>query len=205
MIPIAADDLPVTMPDGSEVSHKWYVDNVLTLRNTGLICVKVKRAENVVGDDTFSKADSYVRLHIKGPNKSKTEIIMNDNDPTWNQSLYMLVDDVQERKLAIEVMDSDETRLGKDFRVASKEVPLRELGLVANETKDAWFEFPETAERNAEVKRSPAAPHEPRDHLRPLRRRRRGFQRDVGAPARRGNAHRASHPSERTQGFRFEW
>lgn len=155
VIPIAADDLPVTMPDGSEVSHKWYVDNVLTLRNTGLICVKVKRAENVVGDDTFSKADSYVRLHIKGPNKSKTEIIMNDNDPTWNQSLYMLVDDVQERKLAIEVMDSDETGLGKDFRVASKEVPLRELGLVANETKDAWFEFPETAERNAEVKDRP--------------------------------------------------
>lgn len=148
VIPIAADDLPVTMPDGAEVSHKWYVDNVLTLRNTGLICVKVKRAENVVGTDLLSKADSYVRLHVKGPNKSKTEVIMNDNDPTWNQSLYMLVDDVQERKLAIEVMDSDESGLSKDFRIASKEVPLPELGLVANEAKDAWFEFPETAERN---------------------------------------------------------
>ena len=39
VIPIADEEEPLKIPNGETVTHQWYVDNVLTLRNTGLVCV----------------------------------------------------------------------------------------------------------------------------------------------------------------------
>jgi len=41
------------------------MDNVLRLRNTGIICVTAKCAKNVPSADLLSKSDAYMRLHIK--------------------------------------------------------------------------------------------------------------------------------------------
>ena len=148
----------------------------------------------------LSKADSYVRLHVKGPNKSKTEVIMNDNDPTWNQSLYMLVDDVQERKLAIEVMDSDETAWAKiSAREQGGAPPRARSGGQRGEGRVVRVPRDGGAQRSA---RPPLRANLEITYV--------PFDVDgagssaMSAPARRGNAHRASHPSERAQGCRFE-
>jgi Ca2+-dependent lipid-binding protein len=152
VVPLAKDDDPIRLPSGETVTHKWYHDNVLKLRNTGIVCVTAKRAANVPSADLLSKSDAYMRLHIKGPTKCKTEVLMNDNDPEWNESLYLLVDDVNARKLTLQIMD-DDGDLGSDDVIGETKLSLADL--LPNETKDVWLEFPETAKRNAKSKKPP--------------------------------------------------
>lgn len=151
VVPLARDDDPVMLPSGNSVTHKWYVDNVLQLRNTGIICVTAKRASHVPSSDLLSKSDPYMRLHIKGPTRAKTEVIMNDNDPVWDESVYLLVDDVSARKLTVQIMDSDEGEIGSDDVIGETTLSLADLQ--PNETRDVRLEFPETAKKNARSKK----------------------------------------------------
>ena len=155
VIPIADEEEPLKIPNGETVTHQWYVDNVLTLRNTGLVCVTAKRAENVVGTDLMSKADSYVRMYIKskGKGKTNTEVIDNNNDPTWNHTVYMLVDDMNERKLTVAVMDENSPL--PDVVIGEKVIDLKSLNLTPNESEEIWIDFPETEKRNRSYKRGP--------------------------------------------------
>lgn len=155
VVPLARDDAPVTVPSGKTVTHKWYADNVLRLRNTGIVCVTAKRASHVPSSDLLSKSDAYMRLHIKGPTHTKTEVIMNNNHPVWDESVYLLVDDVFARKLTVQIMDSDEgdVVVGSDDVIGETTLSLADLQ--PNETRDVRLEFPETAKRNARSKKPP--------------------------------------------------
>lgn len=153
VVPVAADHTPVMLPSGKSVTHKWYVDNVLRLRNVGVICITAKCAKDVPSGDLLSKSDAYMQFHIKGPTKVKTEVIMNNNDPVWNESIYLLVDDIRTRKLSIRIMDYDEGTLNADDVIGDTEMTLDDLR--PNETKDVWLEFPETAKTNAKKKKKP--------------------------------------------------
>ena len=155
VIPIADEEEPLTIPNGETVTHQWYVDNVLTLRNTGLVCVTAKRAENVVGTDLMSKADSYVRMYVKssGKGKTNTEVVDNNNDPTWDHTTYMLVDDMNERKLTVAVMDENSPL--PDVVIGEKIIDLKSLDLTPNESKEMWIDFPETERKNRSYKRGP--------------------------------------------------
>lgn len=153
VVPVADDELPIRLPSGETVTHKWYVDNVLRLRNIGIICIDAKCANHVPSSDLLSKSDAYMRVHVKGPTKAKTEVIMNNNDPEWNESLYVLVDDVAARQLTIEIMDSDEGDFGSDDVIGKTTLPLDDL--TPHEPKDMWLEFPETQKRNARNKKPP--------------------------------------------------
>ena len=148
VIPMADPDLPVTMPTGETVTHQWYVDNVLHLRNTGLICVTVKNASDVVGTDVLSKADSYVRMHVKPKSKSRTRTVPNNNDPKWDETFYMLVDDVNQRALTLQMMDADESGAFSDAVLATRALPLGEMNLEPNVARSLSVDFPETEARN---------------------------------------------------------
>jgi len=140
--------LPVTMPTGETVTHQWYVDNVLNLRNTGLICVTVKNASDVVGTDVLSKADSYVRMHVKPKSKSRTRTVSNNNDPRWDETFYMLVDDVNQRALTLQILDADESGAFSDAVLATRALPLGEMNLEPNVARSLSVDFPETEARN---------------------------------------------------------
>mmetsp|Transcript_44982 Transcript_44982/g.72229 ORF Transcript_44982/g.72229 Transcript_44982/m.72229 type:complete len:899 (+) Transcript_44982:330-3026(+) len=157
VVPLAKDEDIITLPSGERVTHKWYVDNVLRLHNTGILRVTAKSANDVPPSDLLSKSDAYMRMHIKGATKTKTEVIMNDNDPVWNESIYLLVDDITARHLSIQIMDSDEGELGSDDIIGVTTVQLADL--VANETKDMLLEFPETTKQNAKRRKPPMTAH----------------------------------------------
>ena len=93
VVPIADPESLVTLPDGSTKTHQWYVENVLKLRDVGLVCLRVVRAENVVGTDVLSKADARVRAKTKGLRWTYTDVVNNSNYPVFNTTLYVLVDD----------------------------------------------------------------------------------------------------------------
>ena len=158
VVPIADPEMPVTLPDGSTRTHEWYVENVLKLRDVGLVCLRVVRAENVVGTDILSKADARVRAKVKGLTWSATDAVNNSNDPVFGQTLYMLVDDPNERSLTVQVQDADDAEqggFGRDTLIAETKVSLSEFARAPHARNERWIEFPQTAARNAAKKSRP--------------------------------------------------
>ena len=158
VVPIADPESPVTLPDGSTRTHEWYVENVLKLRDVGLVCLKVVRAENVVGTDILSKADARVRAKVKGMTWSATDVVNNSNDPVFGATLYMLVDDPNERFLTIGVQDADGAEqggFGRDSLIAETKIALAPFARAPHRKSERWIEFPQTAKRNAAKKSRP--------------------------------------------------
>ena len=158
VVPIADPEMPVTLPDGSTRTHEWYVENVLKLRDVGLVCLRVVRAENVVGTDILSKADARVRAKVKGLTWSATDAVNNSNDPVFGQTLYMLVDDPNERSLTVQVQDADDAEqggFGNHSLIAETKVSLSEFARAPHARNERWIEFPQTAARNAAKKSRP--------------------------------------------------
>ena len=158
VVPIADPESLVTLPDGSTKTHQWYVENVLKLRDVGLVCLRVVRAENVVGTDVLSKADARVRAKTKGLRWTYTDVVNNSNDPVFNTTLYVLVDDPNERFLTIGVQDADGAEqggFGRDALIAETKVGLSEFASRPHATIERWIEFPQTAKRNAAKKSRP--------------------------------------------------
>lgn len=158
VVPIADPESLVTLPDGSTKTHEWYVENVLKLRDVGLVCLRVVRAENVVGTDVLSKADARVRAKTKGLHWTCTDAVNNSNDPVFNQTLYVLVDDPNERFLTIGVQDADGAEqggFGRDALIAETKVGLSEFAAKPHRTIERWIEFPQTAKKNAAKKSRP--------------------------------------------------
>ena len=158
VVPIADPETPVTLPDGSTRTHEWYVENVLKLRDVGLVCLKVVRAENVVGSDLLSKADARVLAKTKGLMWSATDVVNNSNDPIFGEMLYLLVDDPNERFLHIRVEDADGAEqggFGRDVLIAETKIPLGAHARAPRVRSERWVEFPQTAKRNAAKKSRP--------------------------------------------------
>ena len=155
VVPIADPETPVTLPDGSTRTHEWYVENVLKLRDVGLVCLKVVRAENVVGSDLLSKADARVLAKTKGLMWSATDVVNNSNDPIFGEMLYLLVDDPNERFLHIRVEDADGAEqggFGRGVLIAETKIPLGAHARAPRVRSERWVEFPQTAKRNAAKK-----------------------------------------------------
>lgn len=158
VIPMGDPQANITLPNGSKQTQEWYVENVLKLRDVGLICLKIKRGENVVGTDVLSKADAVVKAKIKGLTWSKTDVVMNSNNPVFNHVMYLLVDDPNERSLTLNVVDADDISsggFGRDVPIGSAKVSLSEIAKSPHQTTELWVDFPETKEHNMRVKSRP--------------------------------------------------
>ena len=53
-----------------------------------------------------------MRAKVKGLTWSATDAVNNSNDPVFGQTLYMLVDDPNERSLTVQVQDADDAEQG---------------------------------------------------------------------------------------------
>ena len=53
----------------------------------------------------------------------------NNNDPKWDETFYMLVDDVNQRALTLQMMDADESGAFSDAVLATSALPLGEMNL----------------------------------------------------------------------------
>jgi len=116
------------------IFHRFYTNSVrkcvlsLIGQWTVLICVRPSLAERLHGkvqgvvtlesgcklkcvEPLSSIAFNLnLRPYIEGATKAKTDVLMNDNDPVWNEVVYLLVDDISARTLSLQIMDSDEGR-----------------------------------------------------------------------------------------------
>ena len=127
----------------------WSVNALKGGIEDGLKSLPFKRFQIIA----FQTVSNLCSRYVEGPTKAKTEVIMNNNDPEWNETLYVLVDDITARKLTINIMDSDEGDLGSDDVIGATTMTLTDLE--PNEPKDVWLEFPETAKKNAKGKKPP--------------------------------------------------
>jgi hypothetical protein len=151
VVPLSFNFDPIVMPDGEVKPFKWYDTNVLQLHNTGVLKVTVVRAENVPRTDLLSKTDPYVKLFIKKHGlEVKTTTKQNDEDPTWEETFYIPVDDVYLRTLKVAVFDSDADPLSSDERLAINEVPIAPLkeATMNGESEEVWVDFPEQVSGN---------------------------------------------------------
>jgi len=143
VVPLSLNFAPVVMPDGEVKPFKWYYSNILQLHNTGVLRVTVIRAENVPSTDTFSKTDPYIKMHVKKSGVSiRTTTKDNDEDPVWNETFYIPVDDATLRTLKIAMFDSD-GELGSDDKLGNIEVKISEIIKEPEGKKEMWLSFPE--------------------------------------------------------------
>ena len=106
----------------------------------------VVRAENVPKTDMFSKTDPYVQMFVKKHGVHvKTTTKTNDEDPVWEETFYIPVDDVHLRKLKVNVFDSDSDPFSSDERLAVAELNIDEIkDATADESEQTiWVDFPE--------------------------------------------------------------
>lgn len=158
VVPIGDPSTTLTLPNGEQTTQAWYVKNVLRLRDVGLVCLKIKSAENVVGTDLLSKADAVVGAKIKGLTWAKTDAVQNNNDPVFNHVMYLLVDDPHERSLTLRVVDADDVSaggFGADVLLGTAKVSLSEIAKNPHRTREICVEFPESKERNTSKKNRP--------------------------------------------------
>ena len=156
VIPLSFNFDPITMPDGEIKPFKWYDTHMLQLRNTGVVKVTVVRAENVPRTDLLSKTDPYVKMCVKKHGlQVKTSTMMNDEDPIWNETFYIPVDDVDLRKLKVSVHDYDSDPLSSETRLAMTEVPIDTIKAATEDgtEQQLWLDFPEQVAGN--VKKPP--------------------------------------------------
>ncbi len=156
IVPLSFNYDPIVMPDGEVKPFKWYDTQVLQLRSTGVLKVTVVRAENVPKTDMFSKTDPYVQMFVKKHGVHvKTTTKTNDEDPVWEETFYIPVDDVHLRKLKVNVFDSDSDPFSSDERLAVAELNIDEIkDATADESEQTiWVDFPEQVKGN--VKKPP--------------------------------------------------
>lgn len=151
VIPLSFNYDPIVMPDGEVKPFKWYDENVLQLRNTGVLRVTVVRAENVPRTDLLSKSDPFVKLFTKKHGlQAQTTTMMNDEDPVWEETFYIPVDDVDLRLLKVVVYDHDSDPLSSDEKLGAAEVridDIKDATADGNET-ELWLDFPEQVKGN---------------------------------------------------------
>jgi hypothetical protein len=148
VVPLSFNFDPIVMPDGEIKPFKWYDSNILQLHNTGVLKVTVIKAENIPRTDTFSKTDPYITLQVKKSGVLvKTTVKQNDEDPTWDETFYIPVDDAVLRTLKVSVYDSDNDPFGMDDRLAVNNVSISEIVNEPN-GKEMWLTFPEQLKGN---------------------------------------------------------
>ena len=100
--------------------------DVIQARNyTHILQFTIKSGSELSNMDWCEKGDPYVRVEI-GTQVYKTKVVKNENNPVWNESLYLFVDtDTQkDYRLVLSVLDKD---LRKDDRVGTGYLPIREI------------------------------------------------------------------------------
>jgi len=151
VIPLSFNYDPIVMPDGEVKPFKWYDENVLQLRNTGVLRVTVVRAENVPRTDILSKSDPFVKMFTKKHGlQAQTTTMMNDEDPVWEETFYVPVDDVDLRHLKVIVYDHDSDPLSSDEKLGAAEVridKIKDATADGSET-ELWLDFPEQVKGN---------------------------------------------------------
>ena len=93
------------------------------------------------------------RMYIKskGKGKTNTEVIDNNNDPTWNHTVYMLVDDMNERSSRWLSWTKTLCPTSSSAKRSSTSSPSTSPPTRAR----IWIDFPETEKRNGSYKRGP--------------------------------------------------
>ena len=156
VIPLSFNFDPITMPDGEIKPFKWYDTHMLQLRNTGVLKATVVRAENIPRTDLLSKTDPYVKMFVKKHGlQVQTTTMMNNEDPIWNETFYIPVDDVDLRTLKVSVLDYDSDPLSYETRLAMTEVRIDTIKDATEDgaEKELWLDFPEQVAGN--VKKPP--------------------------------------------------
>jgi len=147
-VPLAFDNQEITLKNGETMPYKKYYENVMVNKITGIVVVAARHATDVPSVDMFSPSDPYLSFQLRGKNKIFTKVVDNDANPVWNEQHFMLVDDVNARKLKVDVMDDDANGLGNDDDcIGSTTVVLD--ALEPQVTKSFTVAFPETAKINA--------------------------------------------------------
>ena len=103
------------------------------------------RAENVPRTDLLSKTDPYVKMCVKKHGlQVQTSTMMNDEDPIWNETFYIPVDDVDLRTLKVSVLDYDSDPLSSETRLAMTEVPIDTIKAATEDgaEQQLWLDFP---------------------------------------------------------------
>ena len=77
----------------------------------GILLVKVIRANDLVAGDVDGLSDPYVSLKLAGQ-KVKTKVVDDSLNPTWNETLHLCVERLDE-PLILRVLDED--LVGRDF------------------------------------------------------------------------------------------
>jgi Ca2+-dependent lipid-binding protein len=129
---------------------------MLQLRNTGVLKATVVRAENIPRTDLLSKTDPYVKMFVKKHGlQVQTTTMMNNEDPIWNETFYIPVDDVDLRTLKVSVLDYDSDPLSYETRLAMTEVRIDTIKDATEDgaEKELWLDFPEQVAGN--VKKPP--------------------------------------------------
>ncbi|KAG6546961.1 hypothetical protein Mapa_011577 [Marchantia paleacea] len=90
----------------------------------GMLYVTVIKAKDLKKKDFLGKSDPYVTLTV-GDSTQKTQIIMNNLNPEWNETFSLVVDDPETESLDITVYDWD--KVGTHDKLGMLVIPLRTL------------------------------------------------------------------------------
>lgn len=116
------------------VAEKMYVES--TVNNTmttyvsrdyfssqvqGIAKIKLHSASNLPARDLWGTSDPYVCLSI-GESHAKTAVVDRNCNPVWDETLYLMVRDLEEQRLLVRVADKD--MIGSDDALGMTLLPL---------------------------------------------------------------------------------
>lgn len=103
----------------------------------GVVRILLNKATDLRNLERVGKSDPYARILVNGIQKGRTDLIEDNLDPVWNESLYIPVTSPNQ-KLTIEVMDAE--RNGKDRTLGSFDVKTNEI-IQRNDEDTEYVEY----------------------------------------------------------------
>lgn len=103
----------------------YQIHPIESVRNRGILQVKVMFAENLMAADKDGSSDPYISLSLNGGKKSKTEVRKNDLNPKFDQMFSFKVLDRINSSLTVEAFDWNQLQSHK--ALGSAQVSLEPL------------------------------------------------------------------------------